>query len=263
MLVPEGRKVIAPQKKGILGCGKRPAKWATTPPKWQVGWSSDFICELTFGLPCIVCVESSEAEARAPSVPTDGDLEATSNTSVAEAAVAPSAPLPTGTLFGIEYHIASTFPELRGGLAEGKRVMFRFNCTNYMAVMRDLSQSMEAAFGATSPEKNGVLPSPIVCPKCTTLFPDSWKVRATIGGGGATCPGCGNDEALLVLLIYRPEDITDADVRALSDYWRSKGEEKKVIEGRLKDALRELKKNPYYFGMQELWLARNFAARQS
>lgn len=174
---------------------------------------------------------------------------------------APAA-LPTATLYRIQYDVTSTFPELQRTIAAGRRAMYGFKSGSYMSVMRELSQFMEATFGKDSAEQKAVLPSPLVCAKCTTLFPDSWKIRAGLGGGGAPCPGCGGDDALLVLLVYRPEDITDADVAALREYWQSKGEDIDSIQRKLENGLQELKKNPFYFGMQELWLARSHVSQK-
>lgn len=172
-------------------------------------------------------------------------------------------PAPTAWLYRVEYDVTSTLPQLLSSLKAGRPAMYRFNSGNYMAVSKAVLQFMEKSFGADSPERNAVLPSPIVCEKCTTLFPETWKVHAALGGGGAPCPGCGGASALLVLTVYRPEEITEKDVAALAEYWESKGEDAESVQARLEGALEKLKENPSRFGMQELWLARNFASQKA
>jgi hypothetical protein len=209
----------------------------------------------------------------------------------------PPAPLPTASLYGTEYWVASDLEEMRRVLDARKPLMFRFKVATYMATMRELMQFMESRFGKNSSEQQAVLASPLVCPGCNTLFPDSWKVHASLGGGNASCPACKNQEALLVLQVNRPEDITEDDVEALRRYWRSQAVKwwksknypecqcsysmacdyvksgdgyflsgriycNKCAEDKLRSALRALRNNPSYFGMDELRLARNFMAQQ-
>ena len=178
---------------------------------------------------------------------------------------APAA-LKTASLYGVEYHIATTFSQLHGALAEGKSVMYRYNCTDYMGEMRKLIKAMGPVYGEQSREVSAVLSSPVVCPKCTTLFPDSWKLSAGMasmnGGKNYGCPGCGHPEALLVFVVQRPEDITEADVVALGAYWRSKGQAPEAVESKMTVALQKLKENPSHYGGMELWLARNYAKQQ-
>ena len=105
----------------------------------------------------------------------------------------PPAPPPTimeppvkAWLYRTEYDITSTYADLQRILTVGRPAIFRFKCTAYWPVIRELSEFMTSAFGKDSPEQQAAILSPVICPKCTTLFPDTWALR--LQGDGSPLP---------------------------------------------------------------------------
>jgi hypothetical protein len=202
------------------------------------------------------------------------------------------------TIDGAQLRVSTTANTLCNALDSEKRAIFRFQISNYVALMAELTQTLQAHYGAKSPEAGAIVSAPVHCADCLTVFPDTWKLAAMLGTNEpSVCSKCQSRQAFLVIAVFRPDDVTEADVAALGRYWRQEAAtmwaaypnathapcsfcpDKALIpcpqgyvtaprhmfcercgEKMLSEALEKLRKDPDYYGMGLLQKLRNIKA---
>jgi len=126
------------------------------------------------------------------------------------------------TIDGARLRVSATPSALCNALDCDGRAIFLFKVPNYAAVLGKLTTTLQTRYGAGAREAKAIVSAPVRCANCLTEFSESWRLAVVLGSREPTvCPSCQSNQAYLIIAVFRQEDVSEADVAALAQYWRS------------------------------------------